>query len=143
MRHKQWMILQAAVLIAIAGHSKEFSSELAPCPNSPNCVSSSATDSHHVDPFPLFVDGKKSLNILAVIIKNLPRTKIIEHNDTYLHAEFESRVFRFVDDLEFLVNEDQEILEVRSASRLGYGDFGVNRKRVEMLRALYLEEIEK
>ena len=73
----------------------------------------------------------------------MPRSKIIELSDIYLHAEFESRIFRFIDDVEFLVNEDKKIIEVRSASRVGYGDFGVNRKRVEMLRNQYLEEMEK
>lgn len=140
MGYIKWIFLQAAVVMLHI--NAENTTELPPCPNSPNCVSSSAVDSsHHIEPFPISKNGDTSLDILAQIIKALPRTKILEHNEVYLHTEFESRFFRFVDDVEFLVNEDQKVIEVRSASRLGYGDFGVNRKRIENLRALYLEEI--
>lgn len=143
MSYRKWIFLQAVGITLMQGYSED-AMELPACPNSPNCVSSSAVDpSHHVEPFPIFINGKKSIDLLFKIIKNLPRTKIIELSDNYLHTEFESRIFRFIDDVEFLANEDQKIIEVRSAARVGYGDFGVNRKRIEMLRALYLEEVER
>ena len=64
----------------------------------------------------------------------MPRTRIVEERPGYLHAECTSRIFRFVDDLELLRSETGDRVDVRSASRVGYGDWGVNRARVESLR---------
>ncbi len=115
---------------------------LAPCPSSPNCVSSEATDPKHaIAPFPLSGSPETDLDLLASIILSLPRTEIIEHTPSYLHAVFTSKIFRFKDDVVFLVNPDKNVIEVRSASRLGYGDFGVNRERIETLRKIYLEKL--
>ena len=103
----------------------------APCPSSPNCVSSYATDAlHAIDPLPL-VDSSYEL---ANIVRGIDRTEIIEIDGDYLHATFTSRVFRFVDDVEFLIDRDAGVTQVRSASRVGYGDIGANRSRVEDLR---------
>jgi len=111
---------------------------LAPCPNKPNCVSSLAKDQKHaIAPFPIIDSVQLSLDKLVFVIQNLPRTKIIFRDENYLHAEFTSRIFSFVDDVEFLANPSKKVIEVRSASRLGYGDLGVNRQRIEDLRALY------
>ena len=71
---------------------------------------------------------------------DLPRTKIITSTDDYLHAECSSAVFGFVDDLELHLRRGENLIAVRSAARLGHGDFGVNRKRVEQLRALLLRQ---
>lgn len=117
---------------------------LAPCPNRPNCVSSLAHDQKHaIAPFPIIGDIQMSLDNLALIIQNLPRTKIIFKDDNYLHAEFTSRFFGFVDDVEFLANPIKKVIEVRSASRVGYGDLGVNRQRIEDLRKLYEDSNDK
>ena len=70
----------------------------------------------------------------AGVVASLPRSTIVEKTDTYLHAAFKSRVFRFVDDLELLLDPATGIVAVRSASRTGYSDLGVNRRRVEALR---------
>jgi len=64
----------------------------------------------------------------------MSRTKIVTSDDAYLHAECTSRIFRFVDDLELHLRPDDGIIAVRSASRVGKGDMGVNHKRVESLR---------
>ncbi|MDX5299597.1 MAG: DUF1499 domain-containing protein, partial [Gammaproteobacteria bacterium] len=64
----------------------------------------------------------------------LPRITLIRATDRYLHVEARSRVMRFVDDLELLLHPDTGQIEVRSAARLGYADFGVNRTRIEALR---------
>lgn len=61
---------------------------------------------------------------------------MIEADEHYLHFEFTSRIFRFVDDFELLLNEEQKIIHIRSASRVGYSDLGVNRKRVEKIRLM-------
>jgi uncharacterized protein (DUF1499 family) len=66
----------------------------------------------------------------------LPRTKLVEENDSYLHYEFTSLLFRFVDDVEFLFDDESKTIHFRSASRTGYGDFGVNRRRMEVIRSL-------
>ena len=111
---------------------------LAPCPNRPNCVSSLAKDQKHaIAPFPIIDSVQTSLDKLVSVIQSLPRTQIIFIDGSYLHAEFTSRIFSFVDDVEFLANPSKGVIEVRSASRLGYGDLGVNRQRIEDLRVLY------
>ncbi len=75
--------------------------------------------------------------ILSRVIAATPRATVTETRPDYLRAEFRSRVFRFVDDVEFLVDEHSRVIHVRSASRVGYSDLGVNRKRIESLRAAY------
>ena len=75
-----------------------------------------------------------------LILDGLPRTKIISSTDDYLHAECSSAVFGFVDDLELHLRPAENLIAVRSASRLGHSDFGVNRKRVEQLRSLLIKE---
>ncbi len=72
---------------------------------------------------------------MKAIIGGLPRTKLIEEEDGYLHYEFTSLLLRFVDDVEFLFDEGSKAIHFRSASRVGYGDFGVNRRRVEDIRS--------
>jgi uncharacterized protein (DUF1499 family) len=68
-------------------------------------------------------------------VAKLPRTAVVETTPNYLHAESASAVFRYVDDLELQLREADESIAVRSASRMGRSDFGVNRRRVEALRA--------
>jgi uncharacterized protein (DUF1499 family) len=72
---------------------------------------------------------------LKAVIPALPRTKLIEDEELYLHYEFRSLLLRFVDDVEFLFDEKAKIIHFRSASRVGYGDFGVNRRRMEDIRS--------
>ncbi len=73
---------------------------------------------------------------LKTVLTGQRRVKIVTASESYLHAEFRSAVFRFVDDVEFLVQD--HVIQVRSASRLGYSDLGVNRKRVEALRQAWV-----
>lgn len=101
--------------------------------NRPNWVASVASDaSHQVDPF--LVDGTPAatLETIEAVVTEQPRTRIVEQTDDRIRAEFRSLVFRFVDDVEFVVSNER--VEVLSASRLGYSDLGVNRRRVELLR---------
>jgi uncharacterized protein (DUF1499 family) len=105
------------------------------CPNSPNCVSSDAPQgSHHVSPLPLPKGDAPALSHIRATIEKTPRTRVITARDDYLHAEFETLVFRFVDDLEVHVRPGQKVVAVRSASRVGHWDLGTNRRRVERLR---------
>ena len=114
---------------------------LRPCPASPNCVSSDAPDpAHSVAPFQLVVPSTDGWRAARAAIDGLPRTKIITSTDDYLHAECSSAVFGFVDDLELHLRRGENLIAVRSAARLGHGDFGVNRKRVERLRATMIKQ---
>lgn len=104
---------------------------LAPCKRSPNCVSSQANPSdleHYIAP----IHG--SMAAARSAVESFPRTRIIKNEKNYLYAEFRSRLLRYVDDVELFF--DGQVLQVRSCSRLGRRDFGVNRRRVEALRKL-------
>ena len=67
------------------------------------------------------------------IVQNSPRTKIVESDGDYLHAEVTSRIMKYVDDLEISFLPETNNLIIRSESRVGDGDFGVNRKRVDLI----------
>ena len=109
---------------------------LAPCPATPNCVSSDATDpEQRVAAFELAAPPPVAWHALRLAVESLPRTLVVAQTDEYLHAECTSALFRFVDDLELHRLPDGRTLAVRSASRLGRSDLGVNRRRVEALRA--------
>ena len=113
---------------------------LAPCPDKPNCVSSqSADDAHRVAPFPLRGGALSSMALLARVVAAQPGATIVVQRDDYLYATFASKIMGFVDDVEFVVDAPRGVVDVRSASRLGHSDLGVNRKRVEALRAAYAE----
>lgn len=110
---------------------------LAPCPPSPNCVSSQAADAdHRVEPFRYAGSREAAQARLREVIDSVPRARVVTAGDGYLRAEFSSRILRFVDDVEFWF-PGEPVVHVRSASRLGYSDFGVNRARVEDLRVLF------
>ncbi len=105
------------------------------CPKSPNCVSSQAKGGQHaIVPFRLAGDPATSWSLIRDMIAAMPRWSIVTVTDSYIHVECKSRIFRFVDDLELYYNSSNNIISIRSASRLGYSDFGVNRRRVERLR---------
>ncbi len=112
------------------------SHELPACPASPNCVSSLAADRRHrVRPLPLDRPAAAAVARLRAALETMPRTRVVTAGGGYLHAECTSLVFRFVDDLELLVDEPAGVVQVRSASRTGHSDLGANRRRVEALRA--------
>ncbi|NOK79077.1 MAG: DUF1499 domain-containing protein [Chloroflexi bacterium AL-N5] len=105
-----------------------------PCPDSPNCVSTThdpADATHYIAPIGYSQDEAEVLLIIKDIVNNMPRSLIVKEDAFYLHAEFRSRIFRFVDDVEFYLDTVNKRIHFRSAARLGYGDFGVNRRRME------------
>ena len=109
---------------------------LAPCPNSPNCVSSQTTDAvHKIAPLTFTSNPQQAIANLKNIIPSLPRTKIINETEDYLYVEFKSALLGFVDDVEFYLDSNANAIQVRSASRLGQSDLGVNRQRIETIRA--------
>ena len=111
---------------------------LAPCPDRPNCVSSEATDdAHRVAALDFTGDPAAALQRLDRVIAGQDSASIVTRRDGYLHAEFTTRLMGFVDDFEARVDLAAGVIQVRSASRLGYGDLGVNRGRVEAIRAAF------
>jgi uncharacterized protein (DUF1499 family) len=109
--------------------------QLSACPNSPNCVSSQAKDAdHYIAPFKIIGNVNEAWSGLKNALLSQSRTVITHNSADTLYAQATSLVFRFVDDIDVVLDADAKLIHIRSASRMGYGDFGVNRKRVEMLR---------
>jgi uncharacterized protein (DUF1499 family) len=115
--------------------------QLQPCPDSPNCVSTQAlqTDAeHHMAAVPYTGDANFMMTQILKVVSAMPRATIIKQEGDYLHVAFRSRVFGFVDDVEFYLDDSNKLIHFRSAARLGRGDMGVNRKRMseisEMLK---------
>jgi len=109
--------------------------KLAPCPATPNCVSSQSTDKDHaVEPVRFSGTPAEAMASLKKVLAGLPRVRIVTATEAYLHAEFTSALFRFKDDVEFWIDESTKTIHLRSASRVGSNDLGVNRKRVEDIR---------
>jgi uncharacterized protein (DUF1499 family) len=110
--------------------------KLATCPTNPNCVNSQSRDSSHaIEPLHYSSSPDAAFQALKATIAALPEAKIITESDSYLYAEFTSALMGFVDDVEFYLDKGSSAIQVRSASRLGESDLGVNRKRVEAIRA--------
>ncbi len=142
--YKWVVIVMSITLFSCAGQTPEdigvFDNKFSPCPESPNCVSSDANDKGHaVDVFKLNKNLENNWKEIHDVVNSLSRTKIISFDEKYIHAECSSAVFGFVDDLQLHLREQGEYVAVKSAARLGYSDFGVNRKRVTDLRELLLK----
>jgi uncharacterized protein (DUF1499 family) len=112
--------------------------QLTQCPTKPNCVNSLSEDKkQYIEPILITGTPLEVKNDILKILNELKKSKIIVAEDNYIRAEFTSKVFRFVDDVEFYFpdTESKEItIHVRSGSRVGYSDFSVNRKRIEQIR---------
>jgi uncharacterized protein (DUF1499 family) len=108
---------------------------LAPCPDSPNCVSTqSSGETHAIDPIAYTTSMEDARNRLEGIVRAMPRTKVVLLEEDYMHLECRSKLLRFVDDVEFWFDDANKVIHCRSASRKGYSDLGVNRKRIEGIR---------
>lgn len=112
---------------------------LAPPKRTPNNVSSQADRTadvqHYIEPLRYSGDARQAWAALRRVIDGMPRVRVIRSDASYLHAEFSSKLMGFVDDTEFYLDEKAGLIHVRSAARLGRGDHGVNRERVEFIRA--------
>ncbi|MEZ5536138.1 MAG: DUF1499 domain-containing protein [Thiolinea sp.] len=117
--------------------------ELAQCGPKPNCVCSEQReqDDFYIEPLRLNEGAAGSMTTLRTVVQEMGG-ELVSETDTYLAATFTSGLFGFVDDLEVRLDQEEGVLHVRSASRVGHSDLGVNRKRVEQLRTL-LQEREK
>ena len=113
-------------------------SHLIKCPKTPNCVSSHAKDEKHfIQPIVFIGTSQQAQSHLLEILIAWKGTKIVVSQDHYIHAEFTSKAFGFVDDVEFYfpaTGTEKITIHSRSASRIGKSDFGVNRKRIERIR---------
>jgi uncharacterized protein (DUF1499 family) len=108
---------------------------LAPCKRTPNCVSSQADPAdreHYIAP----IAFRGSMQDLRRAVESMERATVISAERNYLYAEFRTKLMRYVDDVELYYDEKQGMVHVRSASRLGRRDFGVNRNRIEALRRI-------
>lgn len=120
-----------------SSHAQASEKKLAPCPNTPNCVSSQAQvadKEHFIVPFKITGKAEDAWAALKQALAGQSRTVITEETEDTLHARATSLVFRFVDDIDAILDADAGLIHIRSASRVGYSDLGVNRKRMEKLR---------
>lgn len=109
--------------------------EFSPCPASPNCASTEATDPRHaVAPF--YLARFDAWPEIRTLILGQPRTRLVEQGENWLRAECCSALFGFVDDLAVELRVAASTLAIRSAARTGHYDFGVNRRRIEALRTV-------
>ena len=114
----------------------------APCPASPNCVSTQAAASdseHYIAPIPFTGTAEEAKARLLALLQQMPRTKLLTDESNYIHVETRTAVMRFVDDVEFYIDNASQTIQFRSASRIGYSDMGTNRKRMEEIRARFAE----
>jgi uncharacterized protein (DUF1499 family) len=139
---RYWLLPLVVMMVGCAGnrnsHMGVTGGRLAACPDSPNCVSSQSADPRHaIDPLRYEGTAQKARERLVKAISEMKRARIVIAEERYIHAEFTSAFFRFVDDVEFLLDDGTRTIHVRSASRVGYSDFGVNRRRVEEIRTRF------
>ena len=111
---------------------------LSDCPSSPNCCSSQSRDKNHfIAPLPYRQTLPVARKMMIDLIQGMKSAKIITITDNYIHAEFASAFFHFLDDAEFFFDESTKTIHMRSAARTGYYDLGVNRKRLEAIKSKY------
>jgi uncharacterized protein (DUF1499 family) len=138
--------------ISIIGHNKKMNifsdkrpkhislnepDKLAACPDTPNCVCSQLTKKQHSIPaIRINNNSQKPMLDFRNVLTEITGITIISATEDYLYAECKSPLLGFVDDLEFLLDHEKNVWHVRSASRLGYYDFGKNRNRIEKIRQL-------
>lgn len=105
------------------------------CPASPNCVSSlSDKVASYIEPVPAEGDPQRLMRNLMKQLGTMPGMEIVTQEVDYIHVLFRSKLFKFIDDVEFEFVAEENVLHMRSASRTGYYDFGVNRRRLEQIR---------
>lgn len=113
-------------------NSSDKSPSLSPCPDRPNCVSTlNEPDSRKMPPIHYSCAMEKARAILLEFLERTPGCEVVTVNEDYVKAVFTSKIFKFKDDVEFLFNDREKSLHFKSASRIGYYDFRVNRKRME------------
>ena len=132
------LIISLALGPGAEGSDPSMHSRFRDCPESPNCISSRATSaSHYIAPIVYSGSLEDARQRLLEILANFVRARVRVKEERYLHVEITSLILRFVDDLEFEFDDAAKTIHMRSASRTGYFDFGVNRRRCEEIRELF------
>ncbi len=132
-------LVQPLLLALVLAMSSERPA-LEPCPRTPNCVSTQATDpANQMEPIPFRGDLTAARDRLLSLLESLPRVSIEVARDDYVHAVFTTPILRFKDDVTFVLDPDAAMIHFRSASRVGRSDLGTNRRRMEELTRLYEE----
>ena len=146
------IIVAAIILFFILGMMSKsgeapglVAGSLSKCPDKPNCISSEKKDdtAHYIEPIKIPEDISielDSLHILKDTIRDMGGS-IEDESEDYFASTFESGVFGFVDDFEIRIDTKENVIHIRSASRVGHGDMGVNKKRIELLKQLYKKNI--
>ncbi|MEE9412681.1 MAG: DUF1499 domain-containing protein [Methylococcales bacterium] len=142
--HSLMVFVMAFNAISLANETNtkteiNMSPQLPPCPNSPNCVSSTDTDASHTIAALNFEGStpEKAMQSLQQVLLSITEKVQVSEDGLTVHAEFKSAVFGFIDDVDVVLNAGQQRIEIRSASRTGHSDFGVNRRRVESIRQAF------
>ena len=105
------------------------------CPPTPNCVSSETlSKAKFIERFKTGNRSAESWMLLTKLLEKTSNCRVVSQNSSYIHAEFRTRLLRFVDDVEFRLESETNEIAVRSASRVGFSDLGTNRRRLERLR---------
>ena len=125
------------------GHNANHNT-LATCPDSPNCISTKSTDPDSaMSPLTYVTTREKSRERLILVLRSMKRCTIVTAKSAYVHAEFRSALFGFVDDVKFVFDDDAHLIHFRSASRTGYYDFGANRNRMKEISLRYMDPTRK
>ncbi len=139
---KRWLSLTCLIVLLLCAATKTMADDrLKPCPESPNCVSSLASaDEHRIAPMGYGGDRATARLRLLAVLSQFENAEIIEDTERYLHVTVTSALLRFIDDVTFFFDDEKELIQMRSASRSGYYDFGANRRRLEGIRQLYEQQ---
>jgi uncharacterized protein (DUF1499 family) len=130
-------VLTSVIMMMACSSEREGALEnrqLSPCPSSPNCVSTLAEEGDKfMEPLFFRIPSRDVQLEVHKVIEAMPRARIVGEEYGYIHAEFTSKIFRFVDDVEVVIDDQSQRVDFRSASRIGYYDFGANRRRMETI----------
>jgi uncharacterized protein (DUF1499 family) len=133
----------SGVSVSKADNGSTAKGNLPPCPDSPNCVSTkSAHDKRAMEPLPFLKTREDTREKIINILEGMKRTKIVTSTASHIIAECRTALFRFVDDVEFYLDDTEGLVHFRSASRVGYYDFGLNRRRMKEISKKYLEFVQ-
>ncbi|MCU0554971.1 MAG: DUF1499 domain-containing protein [Syntrophales bacterium] len=145
MSHRILPILMMGIMI-LTGCQKSAAEtglragRLQPCPDTPNCVcTQDSSERHRIEPLRYAGTREEARERLLKLIGQMERASLVKAEPGYIHSEFRSAVFRFVDDVEFLFDDAAKLIHFRSAARAGTYDFKVNRNRMEDIRRRFAE----
>jgi len=131
------IIIISSIIISCVGKTPTTIGLLSDCPNKHNCVSTNNSNSKsYIEPIRYTGSRVEAKKILFLTLESFKDSKVKNEKDKFIHVEFFSKIFGFVDDVEFYFNKPG-VIEFRSASRIGYSDLGVNRNRMESIRSKF------